>query len=77
MHTGTIYPGTDFPAGIGILMSFLSIIWTCSGYDSAFHLSEECSNANIAAPRAIVMTSTSGVIVSLSRPHHSITSPSC
>jgi len=43
-------------------MSFLGIIWTCSGYDSAFHLSEECSNANIAAPRAIVMTSTSGVM---------------
>ena len=26
------------------------------GYDAAFHLSEECSNANLAAPRAIVMT---------------------
>lgn len=28
-----------------------------SGYDAPFHLSEECANANIAAPRAIVMTS--------------------
>lgn len=28
-----------------------------SGYDAPFHLSEECSNANIAAPRAIVLTS--------------------
>ena len=28
-----------------------------SGYDSPFHLSEECANANVAAPRAIVMTS--------------------
>lgn len=28
-----------------------------SGYDSPFHLSEECSNANIASPRAIVLTS--------------------
>ena len=28
-----------------------------SGYDAPFHLSEECSNANIASPRAIVMTS--------------------
>ena len=56
----TIYPGTDWPAGIGVLMSFLGIIWTVSGYDSPFHLSEECSNANIASPRAIVMTSSIG-----------------
>jgi amino acid transporter len=28
---GTIYPGTDFPAGIAILMSFVSVIWTVSG----------------------------------------------
>ncbi|KMU80486.1 amino acid permease [Coccidioides immitis RMSCC 3703] len=34
-----------------------SVIWTMSGYDSPFHLSEECSNANIASPRAIVLTS--------------------
>ena len=31
-----------------------------SGYDSAFHLAEECSNANIASPRAIVLTSATG-----------------
>lgn len=61
---GTIYQGTDYPNGVAVLMSFLGIIWTCSGYDSAFHLSEECANANVAAPRAIVMTSTSGVLVS-------------
>ena len=52
-----LYDGTDFPAGIAILMSFVAVIWTMSGYDSPFHLSEECSNANIASPRAIVMTS--------------------
>jgi len=34
-----------------------------SGYDAPFHLSEECSNANIASPRAIVMTSTLGGIL--------------
>ena len=28
-----------------------------SGYDAPFHLAEECSNAAIASPRAIVMTS--------------------
>lgn len=31
-----------------------------SGYDSPFHLAEECSNANIASPRAIVLTSAVG-----------------
>lgn len=33
-----------------------------SGYDAPFHLSEECSNANIAAPRAIILTSGVGGI---------------
>ena len=57
---GTFYPGTDFPNGVAILMSFVSVIWTMSGYDAPFHLSEECSNANIASPRAIFLTSTVG-----------------
>jgi amino acid transporter len=57
---GTIYPGTDFPAGVAVLMSFISVIWTMSGYDSPFHLAEECSNANIASPRAIFLTSAVG-----------------
>ncbi|KAA8616651.1 PotE Amino acid transporter [Pyrenophora tritici-repentis] len=41
-------------------MSFIGVIWTMSGYDAAFHLAEECSNANIASPRAIVMTAATG-----------------
>lgn len=57
---GTIYEGTMFPAGVSILMSFIAIIWCMSGYDSPFHLAEECSNANIASPRAIVLTSSVG-----------------
>lgn len=48
---------TDFPDGVAILMTFVGVIWTMSGYDSPFHLSEECSNANVASPRAIVLTS--------------------
>lgn len=58
-HTvwGTIYDGVDFPPGVAILMSFVAVIWTMSGYDAPFHLAEECSNANVASPRAIVMTS--------------------
>lgn len=57
---GTIYPGTEFPPGVSVLMSFSAVIWTMSGYDAPFHLSEECSNANVAAPRAIVLTSATG-----------------
>ena len=60
---GTITNGTDWPDGIAILMSFMAVIWTMSGYDAPFHLSEECSNANIASPRAIVMTSGVGGIM--------------
>ncbi|KAI1103211.1 amino acid transporter [Jackrogersella minutella] len=55
--------GTDWPDGIAVLMSFLSIIWTMSGYDASFHLSEECSNASIATPRSIMMTAASGSIL--------------
>ena len=25
---GTIYPGTEFPAGVSVLMSFVAVIWT-------------------------------------------------
>ncbi|KAH8691304.1 amino acid permease [Talaromyces proteolyticus] len=56
----TILNGTDYPDGVAILMSFVGVIWTMSGYDSPFHLSEECSNANIASPRAITLTSATG-----------------
>ncbi|KAK4546902.1 hypothetical protein LTR36_001634 [Oleoguttula mirabilis] len=52
--------GTDWPIGFATLMGFLSVIWTMSGYDAPFDLSEECSNANVAAPRAIVMTAQLG-----------------
>lgn len=57
---GTITNLTEFPDGVAVLMTFVGVIWTMSGYDSPFHLSEECSNANIASPRAIVMTSAVG-----------------
>ncbi|KAG8988135.1 hypothetical protein FRB93_004290 [Tulasnella sp. JGI-2019a] len=60
---GTITNGTEWPNGIAILMSFVSIIWTMSGYDAPFHLAEECSNAQFATPRAIVMTSAAGGIL--------------
>ncbi|KAH6643310.1 amino acid permease-domain-containing protein [Truncatella angustata] len=55
-----IQNSTGWPDGVAVLMSFLSIIWTMSGYDASFHLSEECSNAAIATPRSIVFTALSG-----------------
>lgn len=54
---------TNFPDGLAVLMTFVGVIWTMSGYDSPFHLSEECSNANVASPRAIVMTSGVGGVM--------------
>ncbi|OAL20241.1 hypothetical protein AYO20_11513 [Fonsecaea nubica] len=60
---GNFYEGTDFPNGVALLMSFIAVIWTMSGYDAPFHLAEECSNANIASPRAIVLTSGVGGIM--------------
>ncbi|MCJ1389693.1 hypothetical protein MMC18_002550 [Xylographa bjoerkii] len=53
--------GTEWPTGFAFMMGFLSVIWTMSGYDAPFHLSEECSNANIASPRAIVLTAQLGL----------------
>ncbi|MCJ1378935.1 hypothetical protein MMC17_002034 [Xylographa soralifera] len=56
-----IINGTEWPSGFAFMMGFLSVIWTMSGYDAPFHLSEECSNANIASPRAIVLTAQLGL----------------
>jgi amino acid transporter len=53
--------GTQWPIGWATIMGFLTTIWTMSGYDAPFHLSEECGNANIASPRAIVMTAQFGL----------------
>ncbi|OQO03957.1 hypothetical protein B0A48_10599 [Cryoendolithus antarcticus] len=59
----TFENGTEWPIGWATIMGFLTTIWTMSGYDAPFHLSEECSNANVASPRAIVMTSVSGLLL--------------
>ena len=55
----------EWPTGLSFLISFMGVIWAMSGYDSPFHLAEECSNAAVAAPRAIVLTSTVGGLIGL------------
>ncbi|EGV66563.1 GABA/polyamine transporter [Yamadazyma tenuis] len=60
-----LYNQTEFPTGMAMLMSFLGVIWAMSGYDSPFHLSEECSNAAEAVPKAIVMTAVGGGLIGL------------
>ncbi|GIZ42815.1 hypothetical protein CKM354_000606900 [Cercospora kikuchii] len=57
----TFQNGTEWPIGWATIMGFLTALYTMAGYDAPFHLAEECSNANIASPRAIVMTSQSGL----------------
>jgi amino acid transporter len=56
-----IINGTEWPTGFGFMMGLLSVIVTISGFDAPYHISEECSNANIASPRAIVMTAQFGL----------------
>lgn len=58
----SIENGTDFPNGIAVLMSFISVMWAMSGFDAPFHLSEECAIADVASPRAIVFTAAIGGI---------------
>lgn len=54
---------TDWPDGICMLMTFLAVIWTMSGFDMAFHIAEESANAQIATPRAIFMTASIGGVL--------------
>jgi amino acid transporter len=54
---------TDWPIGMAVLISFLSVIWTLTGYDAPYHLTEECSNSAVSPPRAIVITSGLGAIL--------------
>jgi len=47
---------SDWPAGFGFVLSFLAPMWTINGYDSCLHISEEASNASIAVPWGIVLS---------------------
>lgn len=56
-----IVNGTEWPTSFAFMMGMLSVILAIAGFDAPFHLSEECSNANIASPRAILMTGQLGM----------------
>lgn len=53
---GSIRNSTDYPNGISVIMSCVGVIWTLSGFEAAFDISQECTNASTAAPRAIVVS---------------------
>lgn len=55
--------GTEWPNGFAVLMSSVAVIYTMAGYDAPFHLSEECSNASVAVPRAICLTGLLGLLL--------------
>lgn len=54
---------TDWPDGICMLMTFLAVIWTMSGFDMPFHIAEESANAQMSTPRAIFMTASIGGVL--------------
>ncbi|KAF8173700.1 amino acid/polyamine transporter I [Pholiota molesta] len=53
---------TLWPSGFAFLLSFLAPAWVIGGTDSSVHISEEVKNANIAVPRAIVLSTALGCI---------------
>lgn len=59
----SLYNQAEWPQGISFLISFMGVIWAMSGYDSPFHLAEECAHAAVNVPRAIVLTSSIGGLV--------------
>ncbi|KDR73321.1 hypothetical protein GALMADRAFT_251941 [Galerina marginata CBS 339.88] len=49
--------------GYAFILSFLSPLWAIGSFDSTVHLSEEATNANVAIPFAIILATTSSVII--------------
>nr|UJH94610.1 Uga4.2 [Starmerella bombicola] len=49
---------TDWQYGWSCLLSMMCCIWTIGAFDSAVHTSEEATNAQTAAPKAIIMSIT-------------------
>lgn len=47
---------TDWQYGWSFLLSMMACIWTIGAFDSAVHTSEEATNAQDSAPKAIIMS---------------------
>lgn len=60
---GEITNQSDYPDGMAIIISFTAPMWTMSGYISPYYLAEECVNASVSAPWAMVLTALSGGIL--------------
>ncbi|OCH88536.1 APC amino acid permease [Obba rivulosa] len=54
---------SGWPNGWAFMLSFLAPLWTIAGFDSSVHLSEEASNAAIAVPWAIILSSSVGGVL--------------
>ncbi|PPQ81026.1 hypothetical protein CVT25_014486 [Psilocybe cyanescens] len=49
--------------GWAFILSFLSPLWAVGSFDSTVHISEEAKNANVAIPFAIILATTSSVLI--------------
>ncbi|SJL00755.1 related to UGA4-GABA permease-also involved in delta-aminolevulinate transport [Armillaria ostoyae] len=54
---------SGWPNGFAFILSFLFPLWGVGGYDAAVHMSEEATNASIAVPVAIVLSTLSATIL--------------
>ncbi|EMD30988.1 hypothetical protein CERSUDRAFT_163578 [Gelatoporia subvermispora B] len=54
---------SGWPNGWTFILSFLAPLWTIAGFDAPVHISEEASNAAVAVPWAIVLSSAVGGIL--------------
>ena len=49
--------------GFAFIVGFLSPLWAIGAFDSTVHISEEATNANVAIPFAIILATTSSVVL--------------
>jgi amino acid transporter len=60
--TGYLCSVSLWPSGFAFLLSFLAPAWVIGGTDSSVHISEEVKNANVAVPRAMILSTALGCI---------------
>ncbi|EMD31992.1 hypothetical protein CERSUDRAFT_162457 [Gelatoporia subvermispora B] len=56
---------SGWPNGFAFMLSFLSPLYTISGFDASVHISEEVSNARMAVPLAMISSSAVACIIGL------------